>query len=158
MYRQALNSARAQGDLRIETHTLINLGKLALVRSCPDEAARWLNEAEPLAHEGEFSDALSDIAQLRGDLELLRAEPDYLMILRHYAEALAHARDFNSIAVKQMLDYLTQLIRALAADGQIVAAQMAGDLARLAATLELPQTVIDTFNALKTELDSGRNE
>jgi hypothetical protein len=117
-----------------------------------------LNEAEPLAQEGEFSDALSDIAQLRGDLELLRAAPDYQAILRHYAEALAHARDFNPIVLQHMLDYLTRLIRALAAGGQTVAAQMAGDLAQLTMTIELPQTVIDTFDALKTELDSGRNE
>lgn len=158
LYHQALDAARAQGDRRIETHALINLAKIALVQSRVDEVTNWLDEAEPLAHAGDFSDALSDIAQLRGDLELLNDAPDYQLILRHYAEALAHARDFNPIVLQRTLDYLTDLIRAMVADGQKSVKQMAGDFARLAKTIELPQMVADTFESLKTELESSRNE
>lgn len=158
IYRQALNAARIQDDRRIETHALINLAKLALVQSRVGEAATWLNEAEPLARKGDFSDALSDSAQLRGDLELLNDAPDYQLILRHYTEALAHAHDFNPIVLQRTLDYLTNLIRAMAADGQPVVIQMASDFARLAKTIELPQMVADTFESLETELESSRNE
>ncbi|MCS6848372.1 MAG: tetratricopeptide repeat protein [Anaerolineae bacterium] len=157
-YEQALSVARVQGDRRIETHTLINLAKLAVAQSQLDRVAGYIEAAAPLAAESEFSDALADLAELRGDLQLLTPEPDYHQLLAHYMEALAHARDFNPATLQRKVDYLVQVIRALADDGQPpTGAQMANDIAHLAGRMGLPSAVSLTFQGLARDLLSSGN-
>jgi tetratricopeptide (TPR) repeat protein len=157
-YEQALSAARTQGDRRIETHALINLAKLAAAQSQLDRAAGYIEAATPLAAESEFSDALADLAELRSDLELLRPEPDYHQLLTHYAEALAHARDFNPATLQRKMSYLADVIRALADDGQPeTAAQMANDIAHLAERMGLSSAISSTFRGLARDLQSSGN-
>lgn len=155
-YQQALAAARAQGDRRIETHVLINLAKLALIESKHEEVARLLDAARPIAEENRYAEALSDISQLRGDLELLRPDPDYHALLRHYIGALAYAEAFNIPTLHEMVAYLADLIRALAADGQPQSMiQMAADIGQLAAETGLSSTVVETFQALAREIEQA---
>lgn len=157
-YELALSAARAQGDQRVETHTLINLAKLAMAQSQLDRAADYIEAVAPLAAESEFSDALADLAELQGDLEVLRPEPDYHQLLARYVEALAHARDFNPATLQRKMNYLVQVIRALADDGQPqTGAQMANDIAHLAERMSLPSTVSSTFQGLARDLQSSGN-
>lgn len=157
-YHRALDAARAQGDRRIESHTLINLAKTSLTQSRLEQAASWLDEAEPIAKENSLSDALSDIAQLRGDLELLRPAPDYHVILRCYMEALLHAHDFNASYLQQTLDYLSRLIHASADDGQKqLAVKMALDLAQLSEDASLQSQVVNVFRQVADEISGSNN-
>jgi tetratricopeptide (TPR) repeat protein len=152
-YEQALALARAQADRRVEAHALLGLARLARVQSQLDNVAPDLDAAHELAQAEHYSEVLAEVAHLRGDLEILQPDPDYHRLLMHYSEALAYARDFNELTLQEMADYLTDLIQAIAADGQPrEAAQMAGDIGRLAAEVKLPAEVTAVFVSLAHSL------
>ena len=152
-YRQAQQAAHSQGDQRIEAHALINQAKVALIQAQLATATELLDEAAALAEPREYYDALSDIALLRGDLELQQAEPRYEALLRYYLDALMCAENFNAPTSQRVLSYLIDLIMALAEDGQVSEMrQMAADFAAWADRIELPPQISAAFQATAQRL------
>ncbi len=152
----ALGTAQEQGDQWIETRTLINLAELVLIQSQSDEASHLLNTAAPMTEENQYDDALSDISILRGDIELQQDEPDYQTLLRHYIEAMAFAENFNPINTQRVIEYLTQLLAALAEDGQAEATvRMAIDIAQLTKQIDLPDAIRAAFHALARRIEQA---
>lgn len=150
---KALAMAREQRDLRVEAHALMELAHLAMAQGQRETLAALLDNAHCLVEAENYSEVKSEIARLRGDLEILQPEPDYHRLLIYYGEALAHAHDFNETWVRETLDYLGELLRAIADDGQPdVARQMAADLGTLLTQLELPEYVVAALHTFVHEL------
>jgi tetratricopeptide (TPR) repeat protein len=123
-YRQALDAAQATNDRRVPTHTQIDLARLAMLRGQVDIAYEHLDEAEALARELDYREALGDICRLRGDILLTLDNADGAQVSRYYTEALAYAADFNASELEKHLNYLGGLLRAMARDGEVEAATM----------------------------------
>lgn len=157
-YRQALDLAHAVGDLRVPTHTQINLARLEMLRDRPDAALAHLDQAETLAQEMNYREALGDIAQLRGDILLNAGNADAAQVSRHYAEALAYDADFNTAELNKQLDYLAGLLQAIAKDGDVASAIiLCENIMFLWKTAELDQPwpqVIVFLSDLKTTLET----
>ncbi|MCL4298992.1 MAG: tetratricopeptide repeat protein [Anaerolineae bacterium] len=122
-YQQAIQLAQATNNQRILVHAYINLAKLAMLRAQADLAYPHLDQAEALAREMNYHEALSDVAQLRGDILLSLGPADGRQISFHYTEALIHAADFNQMELSKRLDYLAGLLQAIAADGDLEGAK-----------------------------------
>lgn len=116
-YAQALELARNQGDQRVTAFALINRAKVAAYEERTDDALDFLSQAESSAQSADLRDALSAIAQVRGDLERMRPTPDARQMLIHYIDACAYAADFNEQSLAQLLDYLSAAWLAHAEDG-----------------------------------------
>ncbi len=155
-YRRALELAEATGDQRVPAHTHINLARLAMLKNQADQAFSHLDQAEALARELDYREALGDVAQLRGDILLASGDADSTQLSRHYSEALAYAADFNMAQLDERLDYLAGLLRAIAQDGNLEGAKtICENIASLWKTAELdahwPQ-VIEFFANLQAHL------
>jgi len=155
-YLTALRQAEAQSDWRIAVHTLIDLARLAMLEKRTDKARAYLDEAEPLAREAGYPDALGDIAQLRGDILLTIGDADTADLAVRYAEACLYAYAFNARILQRRLNYLAELFRALKEDGmQEAVALMCAMLISAWTELELEDDtsgVIPYFQALREEL------
>ena len=105
-YQQALNLAEAAGDRRIPTHAHINLARLAMLQNQADVAWPHLDQAETLARDLNYHEALGDIAQLRGDILLTLGTGDSTQLSLHYAQALSHAANYNEAELTKRLRYI----------------------------------------------------
>ncbi len=122
-YQQAIQLAQATDNRRILVHAYINLAKLAMLNARPDLAYPHLNQAEALAREMDYHEALGDVAQLRGDILLNLGPADSMQVSFHFAEALIHAADFNQAELDKRLNFLAGLLLAITEDGDMTGAQ-----------------------------------
>lgn len=100
-------------------HVHMNLAELAILQNEAELADTHLDQAEALAKELNYSEALGDIAQLRGDILLTSGDASAAQVSFHYSEALVHAADFNQTELDKRLNYLAELLRAMAEDGDV---------------------------------------
>ncbi len=122
-YQQAIELAQATDNRRILVHAYINLAKLAMLRTQAGLAYPYLDQAETLAREMDYHEALGDIAQLRGDILLNLGPADSAQVSFHYTEAIAYAANFNQTELDKRLNYLAGLLQAIAQDGDTTGAQ-----------------------------------
>lgn len=155
-YEQALAYATAQQDTRLEANLLVNLAQVALGEEEFAPAYRYLEAATPIAEQANYRDLLATISCTLGDLEVLKAQSDGPLLLRHYTEACAYASDFNEIILREVLDHLVGLWSAHAEEGGVTEAcwfceSILTIWHRLGAAERQP-LVIETFTKLKERL------
>ncbi len=122
-YQQAIQLAQATNNRRILVHAYINLSKLAMLRAQTELAYPHLDQAEALAREMDYHEALGDVAQLRGDILLNLGPADSMQVSFYYAEALIHAADFNQAELDKRLNFLAELLLAISEDGDVTGSQ-----------------------------------